>query len=123
MALISIFGGWQKLAKEYPYDSLKYPLNQAETCLVGYMRTGSIGRYKMAVHMYLTDQGVLFKTLFFFKFMHPPFFLEWNTIQDIIVKEYFLFGKNYIIILPDAEIQIAWESGKKLQEAYLKHIR
>lgn len=121
IALISISGGWYKLAKAHPYDSLKYPLNRAETCLIGYMQIGFFGRYKMVVYMSITDKGVLFETLFFFRFMHPPFFLEWNAIQNITVKKYFFFMKNYVITTSDAQIVIASESGKKLQEAYLKN--
>ena len=118
--LIARFGGWSKLAKEYPYIEAQRPLAGGKSFYVGFFQIDVVGKYNGVTRLTITPEGFLLKTIFIFKFGHHPIFVEWKKIKNITKEDFLLIGTVYRIKLENVELKMSGEGPEELYNEYLK---
>jgi hypothetical protein len=110
--------GWSKLVKQYraANDFIGNNIGMISASINGV-------NYKNSIILKYNNEGMYFKSIFFFRLFHPPFFIAWKEISEISNKQ-FLFSKIVELRIGNpviATIKISQSIYSKFEQAYIMH--
>ena len=119
--ILSILGGWHKLAKRFPSPPyLSGKLFRFSSASLGF---GLPVNYGSCLYVRVSEAGISLSTLFIFRFMHPPIFIPWAEIISC-QKGWFLFWPGVELRLKDSSSRVVlrgWTGSAALNQWQQRH--
>lgn len=112
-AVLSLLGGWHRLAKRYPDQP--FPSGDLFRFSSASMGFGLPVNYGSCLFVRVSERGVRLSTLFLFRFMHPPMFIPWSEFTSC-QKGWFGFWPGVELRFQDPGLRIVFRgwTGKAI---------
>jgi hypothetical protein len=81
---VSFLGGWREIARQFPA--------RRQTASRSFsLQNGCVGEfsYKACLSVHTSVEGISVGILFPFRLGHPPFFIPWSAIHNVVTLESF----------------------------------
>ena len=117
-ALLSIVGGWRRLALKFPassaIDGEKYRF--ASMSLVsGHFPV----RYNNSLFVTVGRSGLALSVLFLLRVMHPPLFIPWSAVETVRPERFWLVGGTAVHLRGfNKRLLFRGRAGKEILEAF-----
>ena len=117
-ALLAHVSGWASLSKRYAVtgrvDGKRF-----------HFASSTLGRKYLSVghgnclFVTINSQGLRLSVFFLFRFLCPPLFLPWSSIESV-EKRHFLLFPNHVLTIRDhwARLSLYASAGRSAKEAY-----
>jgi len=117
-ALISILGGWHRLASHYSTtqsasgEEFKFASLSIGTGLFPI-------RYRNTLWITVGPNGIGLSVIFFFRVLHPPLFIPWSAVEAVRPESGWLTMQTAVYVQNfEKRLLIRGRAGKKIFDAY-----
>jgi hypothetical protein len=118
--LLSLLGGWWSLASRFPVEE---EIQGERFRFV----SGSMGlpfvpvNYGNCLFLTINDQGFRLGILFLFRFLSPPLFIPWASVDSVVEKRFLLMRYTAIRIRENwPVVSFYGKAGKRILETYVR---
>ena len=114
LALMSLIGGWHRLARTYRarYDPQGRRYLFASMEIRGRLLLGE--RYSLCLTVYVSSYGIHLRIWLPFRFFHPPLFIPWRAIQAVESRRWLGFTIVRVRLSTEEELSFGYGVGKAI---------
>ena len=89
--IISLTGGWNYLSKKYPLSTNFIPVGALYRFQS--IRIGKTTNYNLSINITVSDEGLAFRPIIIFSFLHKPIYLRYSQFRNIKINKLLYYEK------------------------------